>query len=84
VFLAWLVISFWADFRLAVQGEPTEISHPESISVSNDMIEAATVQDGFNVATNAHNDQAPEPGVMVVKFSSGIGIVATGMGTYYP
>ena len=71
-----------ADFLPPVQGGPTEISQPENVSVSDDMIEAATAQDGFNVATNAHNDEAPEPGLTVVRFSSGIGIVATGMGSY--
>jgi hypothetical protein len=71
-----------ADFLPPVQGGPTEVSDPDSISVNGNVVEAASAQDGFNVATNAATGGAPEDGSTIVYFPSGIGFVATGLSAY--
>ena len=77
------------DFLPPVQGGSTEVNNPDKVRVTDDSIQASTAQDAINIAvqSNKRNIEegktaAPELGAKMVRFPSGIGFVATGIGGY--
>jgi hypothetical protein len=75
------------DFLPPVQGGPTDVKEPSKVKVEGKVVSASTAQDAINAAAAqnakelAAGDTA-EVGAKMVKFSSGLGFVATGVGAY--
>ncbi len=81
-----------ADFLPPVQGGDKSVEKPKEVKVNEEVVEAASAQDAMNVAVKENAKkiaadpeaarETPEIGVKWLKFGSGVGILATGMGTY--
>ena len=81
-----------ADFLPPVQGGDESVEKPKEVKVTEEVVEAASAQDAMNVAVKENikeiaedpkaASETPEVGVKWLKFGSGVGILATGMGTY--
>ena len=81
-----------ADFLPPVQGGDKSVEKPKEVKVTEEVVEAASAQDAMNVAVKENvkkiaadpeaASETPELGVRWLKFGSGVGALATGMGTY--
>jgi hypothetical protein len=82
------------DFLAPTQGGPTTIKQPEKVVVNQktDEVTAASAQDAINAAVienkkeikeaKGSNDDKPEVGTSLIRFGSGMGVVATGAASY--
>jgi len=75
------------DFIPVAQGGRKGIEKPELVAVSGTTVTAATGQDAINAAEKKNIEAlaaggTEEMGARMVKFPSGLGFVATGVGTY--
>jgi hypothetical protein len=81
-----------ADFLPPVQGGDESVEKPAEVKVKEEVVQAASAQDAMNVAVKenikeiANDPEAanatPEVGVKWLKFGSGVGVLATGVGMY--
>lgn len=77
------------DFLPVVSGGTEEVQEPAKVEIDHEkeVVVAATAQDAINAAVEENEkevteDDSPEAGCLMVNFGSGIGFVATGVGTY--
>lgn len=74
------------DFLPPAQGGPTSIKEPDKVTVQGNTVTAASGQDAVNAAVKKNVEELAGGGgdmeVKMVKFSSGLGVVATGIATY--
>ena len=71
------------DLLPPVDGGTREVQNPQYVSLSDNLVQAATAQDAVNAATDHHQDiQDERLRASFVMFGSGMGAVATGQGTY--
>jgi len=75
------------DFLPVVMGGPSDVKEPAKVTTEGKKVTAPTAQDAINAAA-AQNEKelaggdTPEVGARMVSFPSGLGFVATGVGTY--
>lgn len=75
------------DFLPPSQGGTTKIKFPEKVRTEKGVVVAATAQDAINTAAQENQKavtrrNAMETGILMVKFPSGLGYVATGAASY--
>jgi len=75
------------DFLPVVMGGPTDVKQPAKVKTEGKKVVAATAQDAINAAAAANEKELKggdtnEVGAKMVSFPSGLGFVATGVGTY--
>ena len=78
------------DFVAPASGGSVEVEQPDQVKLAGEVVTAATAQDAINTAVaknketfSGNRDQALEgTQVRLVQFPSGLGVVATGVGTY--
>ena len=75
------------DFLPPVMGGPADVKQPEKVKKDGRKIAAANAQDAINAAVAENKKElkggdTAEVGAKMVSFPSGLGFVATGVGTY--